>query len=386
MDSCKLSFRQEIAAIYSAHDKSSPLFENWGLWFDRCSKKLDQDSKLRWSLVNTKNDKWIKAISQSEQSKTEIARLLTIENLRTERLNKIETLRSIIEKILNFKTTKSAAQDALQLQRFSRNLSGFPEGMLKNFGLLLLSKESNNKASLKRLMEEVIHWEARVIPFYGIDIPLSEETWSSVDQLLIDATESINDRVLLRAFGSRVFQFVEPTKLPKFSEKIDTKWSLNELRVLAASAWYAPLFPAFWYSQLSGRVASSEMGALIDSLLTRLPANKWNDHDLWVFSEWLPAKDEYRKGIIKAIANISQTSNPYLKELLVRLSENAVLRRELEKEKIISNKALFKLKRDYYSSLLQRGAQVDYALYQLTMLGDEDPDYLWWYALNPFRK
>lgn len=380
-----MSFRHEIAAIDSLNKKNPQEIDKWGQKYDRCVSRLGVEESLRWHIAGSPSGQWIDLIKKSGLAKNKITYLLSIAEKRLSYKKKVENLRGIIEKILNFKSSGNIAKDSLLLQRYGRNLKKIPNGVLKQFGLLLLASEAKNRALLKSLIEEVVHWEQRVIPFYGIDMQLTEETWKSVDILLINATAVIDDSVLLRAFGTRVFQFIERAKLPKFSDLVDTSWSLTELRKLANSAWYAPLIPAFWYSQLAGRVSSNEIGVVVDSLLERVAAINWNLHDLWIFSEWLPGNTNKRDDIFDAVKELAKSEEPYLKELLVRFSENSILRRELENRKIISSKALFKLKRDFYSNLLQQGTQVDYALYQLTALGDEDKDYLWWFAFNPFR-
>lgn len=355
------------------------------MWYDRCQLRLSKDTKYRWILANASAPKREEALLLAGANKDDIAEAAKINTKRLEHLKQINVLRGIIENILNFKVSDDRAKDVLKLQQFQKELKRLPEGILKQFGELLLAKEAKNISAIKRLMEEVIHWEYRVIPFYGVDIPLADQTWSSVDQLLFDTATTISDEVLLRAFATRVFQFVDQSKLPKFKDKVDLNWSLNELRKYVSSAWYSIRYPAFWYNQMSGRVAQSEVGALIDSLLSSKPADEWSIYDLWVFSEWLPVKTEYRNQVIKAASVLKDKKEPYLREQLIRLSENAILRRELEKNGVISSKALFKLKRDYYLELLYGGAQVDYAIYQLASIGDEDRAYLWWYALNPFK-
>tara|TARA_R110000868_G_scaffold42895_5_gene144705 strand:- start:5469 stop:6680 length:1212 start_codon:yes stop_codon:yes gene_type:complete len=384
-EGCKVTFRQELAAIDSLNKKNSEISEKWGQRFDRCSQKLNPEELLRWQLASSPSSEWEAILKKSSLPKSRVDELLAISQKRVNFKDKVERLRGIIEQILNFKSSDNKAKDGILLQRFGRDLTRFPNGVLKQFGLLLLASEAKNRSLLKSLIEEVVHWEQRVIPFYGIDMPLSEETWKSVDILLINATAVIDDSVLLRAFGTRVFQFIERAKLPKFSDLVDTTWSLSELRKLANSAWYAPLIPAFWYSQLAGRVSTNEIGIVVDSLLERVAAKNWNSHDLWVFSDWLPGNTSKRDDIFEAVKELSKREEPYLKELLVRFSENSILRRELESRKIIPSKALFKLKRDFYTDLLKQGRQVDYALYQLTALGDEDKDYLWWFVFNPFR-
>lgn len=379
-----MEFRSELAALSALFNKASTL-EAWNIWYDRCQLRLSKDTKYRWVLANAQAGKREEALLLAGANKNDVEQMQLINAKRLDHRKQIRELRGIIENILNFKVSEDSAKDILKLQQFQKDLKKLPEGILKQFGELLLAKEAKNRSAIKRLMEEVIHWEYRVIPFYGVDIPLAEQTWASVDQLLFDAANSIADEVLLRAFATRVFQFVDASKLPKFADKVDLDWSLNELRKYVTSAWYANRYPAFWYNQMSGRVAQSEIGALIDSLLTKQSADKWSIYDIWVFGEWLPVKAEYRAQIVSAASALKDKKEPYLRELLIRLSENTILRRELEKKDVIASKALFKLKRDYYLELLHSGAQVDYAIYQLASIGDEDRTYLWWYALNPFQ-
>lgn len=373
-----------MAALSSLFNKASNL-EAWNIWYDRCQLKLSKDTKLRWALANADILNREEILLLSSTNKSEIKEILHINDKRLKHRSQINELRGIIEKILNFKTSEDRAKDILQLQQFQKDLKRLPEGILKQFGELLLAKEAKNNSVIKRLMEEVIHWEYRVIPFYGVDIGLDSQTWSSVDQLLLDAATTISDRTLVRAFATRVFHFVDATKLPKFSEKVDINWSLNELRKYTTSSWYAHRYPAFWYNQMSGRVAQSEISALVESLLNKKSADEWSIYDIWVFSEWLPVKTDHRAQVVKAASSLKNREEPYLQELLIRLAENTVLRRELESNGVIAGKALFKLKRDYYLKLLESGTRVDYAIYQLASIGDEDRAYLWWYALNPFK-
>lgn len=342
--------------------------------------------KQRWMLANSSSSLWLEMIDEMSIKKSDANLIKSIIETRNIHYQKVIVLRGIIEKILNFKPSDNKAKDALALQDFQINLLQLPQGLLKKFGYLLLAKESNNFSQIKGLIEEVIHWEPRVLPFYGIDIPLSNETWSSVDDLLVGIVKNLKDKILAKAFITRVSQFVDESKLPKLFDEMNTDWSLNDLRVIVKSPWYAPLFPAFWFSQLSGRVSTSEMTDINLKLIERKKITKWENHDLWMFSDWMPNDQALRLDIIESISRINNVDEDYMKELVVRLAENAITRKLLDEKKIISTKVLFKLKRDFYFKLLSAGKHVDYSLYHLIVLGDEDRNYLWWYAIDPFKQ
>ncbi len=182
-----------------------------------------------------------------------------------------------------------------------------------------------------------------------------------------------------------MFQFIDASKLPKLADEMSTEWSLNELRGYAKSPWYASLFPAFWFSQMSGRVATAEMNTVTLKFIDNKKIIDWDNHDLWIFSDWMPNDEKIRSDIIKSITKVNDLNQDYMKELVVRLSENAVIRKHLADNKVISTQALFKLKRDFYFKLLSQGKHIDYSLYNLLLLGDEQKEYLWWYALDPFK-
>lgn len=383
-DLCELTFRQELVALKSVLDKKTAQIDEWGAWFDRCTNKLSIGTRERWNYVNQTPKQWKESLQAAKFNKNYVDQLITIIDKRESQRLKITKLRTIIEKILNFTPSGNKGKDLLTLQSFKRDLERLPKGIIKLFGELLLAKEVENKAVMKKVMERMIHWEFRAIPFYGIDLPLSEQTWSSIDKLLVEASTVLGDPILIRAFATRVFQFIEPTKLPQFNSKADTNWTLNELRKLAESPWYSIRYPAFIFNQLNGRVSQAEIASVVEALAKRLTPEKWNINDLWIFSDWLPNNDELRSKVVAAVKNISKKDELYLRELLIRLSENVVLRKELEKNGVIESKALFKLKRDFYLRLLNDGAQVEYALYQLIAIGDEDRDYLWWLVFNPF--
>src|SRR5690606_2414245 len=201
-NSCKLEFRSELAALSALFNNASNL-EAWNMWYDRCQLRLSKDTKFRWILANSAPAKREEALILAGANKSDIDEMMQVNSKRLKHLKQIAELRSIIENILNFKVGEDRAKDILKLQQFQKDLKKLPEGILKQFGELLLAKEAKNNSAIKRLMEEVIHWEYRVIPFYGVDIPLSDETWSSVDQLLFDAANTITDEVLLRAFATR---------------------------------------------------------------------------------------------------------------------------------------------------------------------------------------
>ncbi len=342
--------------------------------------------KQRWMLANSPSSQWAAMIEGMGIKKSEVSSIKSIIEARNIHYQRVVVLRGIIEKILNFKPSDNKAKDALSLQDYQMNLVQLPQGLLKNFGYLLLAKESNNFSQIKGLIEEVIHWEPRVLPFYGIDIPLGSDTWNSVDDLLVGIIKNLKDKILAKAFITRVSQFVDESKLPKLFDEINTEWSLNDLREYVKSPWYAPLFPSFWFSQLSGRVSTSEMTDINLKLIDRKNITKWENHDLWMFSDWMPNDEALRLDIIKSIERINTLDEEYMKELVIRLSENAIIRRHLDEKKIIPTKVLFKLKRDFYFKLLSAGKHIDYSLYHLLVLGDEDRNYLWWYALDPFKQ
>ncbi|PIP90197.1 MAG: hypothetical protein COW01_12805 [Bdellovibrionales bacterium CG12_big_fil_rev_8_21_14_0_65_38_15] len=347
---------------------------------------MSASMKQRWMVANSPTSQWSAMIDSMGIKKSEVSSIKSIIETRNTHYQKVIVLRGIIEKILNFKPSENKSKDGLLLQEFSRNLELLPQGLLKKFGFLLLAKESSNFSQIKGLIEEVIHWEPRVLPFYGIDIPLSDDTWNSVDDLLLGIVKNLKDKILAKAFITRVSQFIDESKLPKLFDEMNTDWSLNDLREIVKSPWYAPLFPAFWFSQLSGRVSTSEMTDINLKLIERKKITQWNDHDLWMFSDWMPNDETLRQDIINSIKRINDLEEDYMKELVVRLAENAIIRRHLDEKKIIPTKVLFKLKRDYYFRLLSAGKHVDYSLYHLLVLGDEDRNYLWWYALDPFKQ
>lgn len=382
---CTLSFRQEFAALQSTYDKNSARYEKWGLWYDQCLSKMAASMKQRWLMANTPSTQWQSLIDGMGIKKSDANAIKGIIEIRNMHYQEVVVLRGIIEKILNFKASDNKAKDALLLQEFQLNLKRLPQGLLKKFGYLLLAKESENFSQIKGLVEDVIHWEPRVLPFYGINIPLGDETWSSVDNLLVGIVKKLEDRILAKAFITRVTQFVETSKLPKLYDEMNLDWSLNDLREIVKSPWYAPLFPAFWFSQLSGRVSTSEMNDINLKLIERKKITNWDHHDLWMFSDWMPNEESLRLDIIKSIETIKRSDEEYMKELVVRLAENAIIRRLLDERKIISTKVLFKLKRDFYFKLLNGGKHIDYSLYHLIVLGDEDKNYLWWYAIDPFK-
>ena len=296
---------------------------------------MSASMKQRWMMANSPRDLWSDMIDGMGIKKSELTNIKSIIEIRNQHFQKIVVLRGIIEKILNFKPSDNKSKDGLLLQGYLRSLNQLPQGLLKKFGYLLLAKESNNQSQIKGLIEEVIHWEPRVLPFYGIDISLSDDTWNSVDQLLVGIVKNLKDKILAKAFVTRVAQFVDGSKLPKLFNEMNTDWALNDLRVIVTSPWYAPLFPAFWFSQLSGRVSTSEMTDINLKLIERKKITDWDNHDLWIFSDWIPNDESLRLDIIKSIERINNLEEEYMRELVVRLAENAILRRLLDEKKII---------------------------------------------------
>ncbi len=364
----------------------APFKNDWQEWFKRCSSSLNRDVLTRKLLVQAPLGEWKGIISNGGYTKNELNELLEIAEKRKLRKNEIDRQRTAIEKILNFKDTGNSGKDVLALQKAQRELNSFPEGILKKFSQFLLAQESGNQSQLKKIIEQVVSWEYKVIPFYGAYLPLSDETWKSIDSLLKQSTVNLKDVVLMRAFATRVFQFISSDKLPVFYNSIDLEWTLTELRSYVNSPWYGPRYPGFWFSQMSGRVAQSELGAMATGLLEKIEAKDWELHNLWLFTEWFPAQLQAREAVMEAVTKLAveKEKNLYLSELLIRLSENVVIRRELEKRQLITGKALFKMKRDHYLRVLESGNLTQYALYQLMAMGDEDRDYLWWLALDPF--
>ncbi len=180
---------------------------------------------------------------------------------------------------------------------------------------------------------------------------------------------------MLKIVISRFFEFSEQKQM---LQELQLKKSLQELREIIKSPNFSLRFPTVWFPVLYQRSSFNEAIEYLEKSLSFIELDKNLGKFLWLFQIYFPRDEKVRELILNSILNLQKSSDITQKDLYFRLMENETIRNIMLKSKKESKKPIFLEKRIFYRSLIDSGRFINYSLYQLLKLGDEQESYFIW--------
>jgi hypothetical protein len=159
--------------------------------------------------------------------------------------------------------------------------------------------------------------------------------------------------------------------------RFNSLWPLQEVREIIKKTMFAGEFFDFWYTHLLNRTSDNNLRSLMRTMLNPERIRKAAPSQLWLFRYYYPGEAELRNEIISKLINAWEGNIPADKLMVVDCLENSILKRDLAKRNNYFEKPLFQIKRDFFNNILDEDVMNEYAVYQLTLLGDTNMENLW---------
>ncbi len=203
-----------------------------------------------------------------------------------------------------------------------------------------------------------------------------------ITSFLKKITKSLKDKnhaKLLLLF----FKMIDP-KMPGLEELInqnEANWSLIEMRKMARSFKYGPSFLSLWAQLIFQRSGEFEIEKLLSYWALQPELDIANPRSLWVFGSFKLENLKSMKRIGTKIRPMIDNPNEFWEYYLSTWLSHTVWRSQFKGLPKIYFRPLFFKKRKSLIRLLNENGASKFSIFQLMSMGDENPDYFWWYVL-----
>lgn len=369
-------------------NKQTDKFKEWEKYINKCFHKLDKNFL---AMLNISKDvleseqelnKFLKAQGLNWTERKEILKIYKFSQKRKKQNNLILNALNNLEKDIP-KDNEAKAHRAVQ--RIYSDSKRIKSLLFKNLMGIQSAVVVKNKIWAMSLAKELINMGPHRLFFELQDLNLTDEKKKSIEKkilsILKNTQELLGDSLLGKMLPARLERVEDRFGEKVFIAELSAEWSLTEIRAILPSRTFGKRFSGFWFWELLNRTSDAEVNAFLDKSLTIRELKKMPLESFWIFRHFVPADDVRREVIFKKLMKINKRSDPYLQYLLVSLLENNIIKRGMIKRNQKFNRALFKIERDLYRELLSKGEAINFALYNLILLGDKDDRNLWWLAL-----
>lgn len=164
----------------------------------------------------------------------------------------------------------------------------------------------------------------------------------------------------------------------EIAKRFNASWSLNELRSLFENPRLQFLYFDFLLERMINRTTELEVQDQIKKVMIESIIKTSKVSQLWPLKYYYPADTKIRKLIINKMGQAWVHGTLSEKYGLINLLDQKSFKKGLGQRFREFKKPNFKIKREFYQSLLFSGKATTYAFYKLYQMGDRSPEYLWW--------
>ena len=242
---------------------------------------------------------------------------------------------------------------------------------------LSIAVEIQNKSWIKKTVMKIVAWMPEELTFrvqrysYG-RMERMKKFESTVNRLNNAVRSGLSDNFLSKAFENRIEEFLKEKTGKGYRSLAEIREELEGNRV-NGKIW------SFWFQKLLSRTSLKEASLLLKRKMDGNFLQSMKLGEIWLFNHYYPSREgALRKRALNKIHLAWKKGDLWLKYLVVKLIENPVIKRELAEKEPIFNRALFQIERRFYRNLLLAGKAVDFSLYNLMRLGDNNRQDFWW--------
>lgn len=256
---------------------------------------------------------------------------------------------------------------------------------LKILNELAIALKTNNLEWIKKLCRKLLNASTLQFAIYLDPSSMDNKSFTKFSgalfKMLTSLKEKTKDEKLVRMLATKIADFLPTLSKKKMISTFDANWSLKELREIMASREYGGRAIGFWFHTLEGRTTKAEVDQFLDSAIKRGVLKRLPIEDFWLFKHYYPGdarRDQLEKRFIKLIEKKKDIVD---KLIILELLEREAIKKKLASIKGHYKKATFQIKRDIYKEVLESGRPSDFALYNLFLIGEKNPNLFWWFVL-----
>lgn len=259
-------------------------------------------------------------------------------------------------------------------KRILEKVEKMPKGILRSMVEGYLALKWNNKPWAHKEISKVVNTNFLKLAF-EIDLRSEKEAKRLLKNITFLVNEILKveeDKKITQLFLHYIEVQSESSLYKEIIEKKGLNWSLQQMRNLAKDYTTGIKNLGFWFYMLGKRAFKQEaLTYLNDYFNDSYFKTNLSDY-AWLLQYNRPSGPEFRAKLYKSVVDHHFKGGPYSQYLLIRLLEVQEIKDELIKRNRAYQRPTFIQKRNYFRNLIKRDKYLDFAIYQLYLLGDRD--------------
>lgn len=272
--------------------------------------------------------------------------------------------------------TKILLQKRVKIKKLEQSLIRHTD-IFSRVALAFIYIQMDNHALADKILSSLLEKELFELTF-ELFVPSShrKELLTNFLNLLQRIDEKIKNKKLWNTFIVYLYHFADKEIQEEMLDSLDVITSPIKIRNMSESLNYGYTYPSVWFPLLKKNFGMSLAEKYLEksSFYTNLQQKKLSL--MWILQDYFPTNKQHRKIIFTAFKQLQKSKKLYNEDMLFRLLENEAFRIFLMQNDDQFKRPMFVKKRKHYKRLLEKGIARDYALYNLILLGDYNPNYL----------
>lgn len=268
-----------------------------------------------------------------------------------------------------------------KIRKIAESLKSSKSIFWKNFIELNLAVESGNSAWVRRVFKSFINVGPEVILFDEENSLIKANSeWKDDFLKMFKRLEKYfeEDEDKFDMFISQINFLFSGQYFNEVKNQFSVNFSLTDLREISKKTYSSQFYYPWIFNRLYPRTSDIEALNFLEKTFKNIDINELRYDQYWVLYYYFPKGDEIRGKIINDLIKMWNSQSFYYKYLVIRAMEDQVIKENLSKKSQVFKKPLFKIKREFYQSLLLSGKSTQLAIYNLILLGDLNLDNLFW--------
>ncbi len=297
-----------------------------------------------------------------------------------ELLDKLRHYQTFIIKDMDKEIVKSTQRRILNIIRPST------EDLIQNIAFLNVAMSTNNQTWALNSVDKII-LSTPLAPLVGhLDIVGMEkkekELWEKIIyRSVLGFKKFYGDDPHTSFLADYLLPYLPRNEEDKWRHEFGANWSLGEIRNLYKGWTNGIRIAPLWYRQLSTRTSAVEIQAFLNTAYQEKRRDEYTWRELWLFDAFTPDSILTKQKVGKKLAEMINSDRPLQVLTALHGLENPQMAKEMalwnDKLKAPKNDVL----KDIFRGFLDKGQMVHFSLYNLILLGENDPELLWWLVL-----
>ncbi len=229
-----------------------------------------------------------------------------------------------------------------------------------------------------RVVENILKTNTFELAINPVRTVENETEFVDLLEVLLTEYQKATRRIIQTQMMANMFyQFGHSNNYKVLVNRFNSLWPLQEVREIIKKTMFANKFFDFWYIHLLNRTSDNNLRTLMRTMLSHDILIKAEVSQFWLFKHYYPGDPKLREVITQKLMRTWESKNSEGQLLVLSVMENSILKRDMAKLDNYFDKPLFQIKRDYYKKSLKNKKLSEFAVYQLTNLGDTKMENIW---------